>query len=59
MLLKLAPRNGIAENGISQLMGSNLSYLTNPQISNSQLMFVYLICLLVSIGYLNQFISAP
>ncbi len=56
----MAPLIDIMDNGISWLMGSNLSHLTNPNLLFHLYLYVKFIRLLLSIVYLrNQFHSLP
>jgi hypothetical protein len=48
----------LTDNGISQLMGSNVSRMISPKLLFHSLCTLKLICLL-SFSYWNQFISVP
>ncbi len=57
--LQWKPINGIMDNGINRLMRSSLFRLTSPKLLFPTLCMLKLICLLLSVGYWNQFASAP
>jgi hypothetical protein len=49
------PVNGITDNGINRLMGSNLTHLTSPKLYF--LPNVCLVCLHISINWLKESVS--
>ncbi len=57
--LQWAPFNGITDNGDQSVNGFKLISIDKIQITISNLMYVKLICLSVSISYWNQFLKVP